>query len=75
MDPTQATTAILTPWAQYGIVGSVVVALGFTTVFLGMWIKSLVNRQLDRLERDLDEKNQAYERLVESIRKREKDPQ
>jgi hypothetical protein len=73
MDPTQAVNAALAPWAQWGIVGSVVIALSLTVVFLGMWVKSLVSKTIERLETEITQKEQAYERLVDSTRKRTKD--
>lgn len=72
MDPA-VTSALLNPWAQWGIVGTVVVALATSVVFLISWVRQLVTKNTDRLERALEDKNQAYERLVESIRKRTKE--
>jgi hypothetical protein len=68
MDPS-LTNAVVTPWASTGIIGSVVVSLGLAVVGLVLFIKSMWTRTVDRLEKELDKKEDAYERLVESTRK------
>jgi hypothetical protein len=73
MDPTQTSHAILSPWQEYGVVGSVVVALGFSVAFLILWIRSLVSKEIERLQAEIVQKEQAYDRLVEATRRREKD--
>lgn len=74
MDPTQAaTTAVLTPWQNLGIIGSVVIALGVTVVYLLRWLRAVVEGRITRLETELEAKEQAYERLVDNIRKRTKE--
>jgi uncharacterized protein (DUF2062 family) len=64
------TNALLTPWQTYGIIGSVVIALSVAVVFLIMWVRSLTTKTIERLERELEAKNAAYERLAENFRRR-----
>lgn len=63
------TNALLHPWETYGIIGSVVIALAVVVVYLAVWLRSLVNKEVDRLTSELAKKEEAYERLVESTRK------
>lgn len=67
------TTALLNPWQTYGIIGSVVIALSVSVVFLIMWVRSLTTKTIERLERELEAKNSAYERLAERYRNRTKE--
>lgn len=73
MDPS-VTNALLHPWETYGIIGSVVVALAVAVVFCALWIRSLVNKEIERLTQELAKKEEAYERLVETRRRTKEEP-